>query len=435
MLRTTLGLSLATWFLGACSTVDSRIEGGIQVDRSEALISDFSQPSDAVLASARTLALDPTVYAAPTIEVDGVTIAAEGPQSNAAAAGAVEEVISKSADGVEHREVIARTQVEEVAVNRPWPIEGLVGQINGRPLFADKFLAPLQPRIVQMAASPDRVEARRAIIDLIRFSFKEYVDSELVIAEAESGLTSEQQQGLFAWLASLQEVEIAERGGTQLEAEASLMQESGQSLEEFLQERRDVVLAQQLLRKRIEPRAIVSWRDIEREYRRRESEINPPPAILIGRIRLDTTTDSAKIVEVKRWIEEGKSLPEIADALGLANRGAWNEFKLPPEGIRGLPLTDAVKDRLVDLPVGKPSTVLEQRDSMTWLAVLGVTEQSTRSVFDPGVQTHLRDNLRMQRVMTERERWLRSLRSRWVSDGIEQMEARLVQIAMDRYWQ
>ncbi len=435
MLRLALSLLATAAVIGGCNSIDSRIEGGIEVHRSNAGIGDFSAPTAAVRAQARTLALDPTVYAPPVIEVEATTIVAAGPETHASESTATEQVISKSPDGEEHRELIARTQSEEVAVNRPWPIEGLVGQINGRPLFADRFFAPLQARIVQMAASPDRVEARRAIIDLIRFSFKEYVDSELIIAEAESGLSTDQQQGLFAWLASLEEVEIAERGGSLLEAEASLMDERGMSIEEFLQERRDVALAQQLLRKRIEPRAIVSWRDIERAFRRRESEINPPPAMLIGRMRFDTTTDGAKIEQVKQLIGEGKTLPEIADALGVPNHGAWNEFKLPPEGIRGLPLTDAVKDRLIDLPVGKPSAVLEQKDSMTWLAVLGISQAPYRSVFDPSVQTHLREDLRIQRVMAERDRWLRSLRSRWVSEGIEQMEARLVQIAMTRYWQ
>lgn len=434
-LRFALILGIFATLLPACHSTDGQLEGGIHVDRSAALLSDFSAPTSSTLEQARTLALDPLVYARPVVEIDATVIAAGGPQTIASESTGTAEVVSKSPDGALHREVIAREQVEDVVVNRPWPIEGLVGQINGRPLFADKFFAPLQFRIVQIAASPDRVEARRALLDLIRFAFKEYVDSELVIAEAESGLTSDQQQGLFAWLATMQEAEVAERGGSMIEAETSLMNERGMSIDEFLQERRDVALAQQLLRKRIEPRAIVSWRDIEREFRRRESEINPPPAILIGRIRYDTTTDGAKIAQVKQLIADGKTLPEIADALGVANHGVWNEFQLPPEGIRGLPLTDAVKDRLVGLPTGKPSDAIEQRDSITWLAVLSIVESPRKSVFDPEVQLHLRDDLRNQRVMTERERWLRSLRSRWVSDSISQMEARLVHIAMTRYWQ
>ena len=51
------------------------------------------------------------------------------------------------------------------------------------------------------------------------------------------------------------------------------------------------------------------------------------------------------------------------------------------------------------------------------------------------MQLRLREELRSQRSMIERDRWLRSLRTRWVSDNIAEMEARLVQIALARYWQ
>ncbi len=430
-----LGAALLCISLAACSSLDGQLEGGIQVERNSTSLQDFSAPSSAVLQQARTLSLDPKAYQAPIVEIDAELISAAGPQTSASMGTGVAEVVSQSPDGEVQREIIARVEVEDPAVNKPWPIEGLVGQINGRPLFADKFLEPIAARIVTKAASPDRVEARRELIELVRFAFKDYVDSELVIAEAEAGLSTEQQQGLFAWLASMQEAEVAERGGSLIEAETSLMNERGMSIDEFLQERRDITLAQQLLRKRIEPRAIVSWRDIEREYRRHEAEINPPPSILIGRIRLDTTTNAAKVAQVKQLIAEGKTLPEIADVLGIANRGAWNEFKLPPEGIRGLPLADAVRDRLMDLPTGKPSAPLELPDSITWVSVLGITETQVKSVFDPDVQLRLREELRGQRSMIERDRWLRSLRTRWVSDNIAEMEARLVQIALARYWQ
>ena len=317
-----LGAALLCISLAACSSLDGQLEGGIQVERNSASLQDFSAPSSAVLQQARTLSLDPKAYQAPIVEIDAELISAAGPQTSASMGTGVAEVVSQSPDGEVQREIIARVEVEDPAVNKPWPIEGLVGQINGRPLFADKFLEPIAARIVTKAASPDRVEARRELIELVRFAFKDYVDSELVIAEAEAGLSTEQQQGLFAWLASMQEAEVAERGGSLIEAETSLMNERGMSIDEFLQERRDITLAQQLLRKRIEPRAIVSWRDIEREYRRHEAEINPPPSILIGRIRLDTTTNAAKVAQVKQLIAEGKTLPEIADVLGIANHGA-----------------------------------------------------------------------------------------------------------------
>jgi hypothetical protein len=39
-----------------------------------------------------------------------------------------------------------------------------------------------------------------------------------------------------------------------------------------------------------------------------------------------------------------------------------------------------------------------------------------------------------ERAGIERFRYIRSLRSRWVTDDIDEIESRIVQISLDRYW-
>ena len=178
--------------------------------------------------------------------------------------------------------------------------------MNGRPIYAEEFFEPIEDQLRVIAAGADRAQARRTLEAFVAQRFKAAVDSELVVAEAESKLSPEQQAGLFAWLRSLQEETIAQRGGIRAAAEESLQAEEGGSIEDFLRITRDTQLARRLLNERIEPRAIVSWRDVEQEYERRRGEFNPRPQIRIGRVRLSVETDAAAIERVKALVAEGK---------------------------------------------------------------------------------------------------------------------------------
>ncbi|MEE2973519.1 MAG: hypothetical protein VX672_10360 [Planctomycetota bacterium] len=141
--------------------------------------------------------------------------------------------------------------VDDLPVGLAYPVEGLVGQINGRPVFADEFLIPLESRILRIVAEMPRPQAVQQVDLLVARRFQEYLNSELIIAEAESRLSPEQQQGVLAWLTSMQEDMITSRGGTRDSATSSIEDEFGLSLEEFVSQRRSVALAQDLLRKRV----------------------------------------------------------------------------------------------------------------------------------------------------------------------------------------
>jgi hypothetical protein len=328
-----------------------------------------------------------------------------------------------------------RVLVEPLPVGRNWPVESLVGQINGRPIFAGEFLAPIEDRLLRIAAAPDRAEARRGIVELVRARFEEFIDSELVISEAESGLSPEQKQGLFAWLSNLREEEIARRGGSTASAEESLLSQEGLSLEEFMSRRRDIALASDLLRRKIDSRVIVSWRDVELEYQRREKELNPPGLIRIGRIRLTERSDGAeKIAAVKERLDQGEPFAEVANSLGLPDGGFWREFPLTDQGLAGLDLSEEFRAALAAAPVGRAGPPIERAGATTWLAVLAEVRPMPVSLFDPVVQLMIRDALRNQRFGIEQQRYLQSLRRRWVSDDINVMRERLVNIALDRYF-
>ncbi len=382
------------------------------------LVSDVVEMSDAVLDG-------------PTVHGEGIEIEVGG----ATASARQETITSRSADGTLELDAVTPMVVtRSVEPGQTWPIECLVGQVNGRPVFADAFFEPIEDQIRVATSMNDRAEARRALIETVRRQFKQTVDSELIVAEAESKLSPEQQQGLFAWIKTMQEETIAERGGSRAAAEASLEEEDAQTLDEFLQQTRDVMLARRLINERVAPRTIVAWRDVEQEYARRFSEFNPQPTITIGRIRLSVKTDEALVTLVKQRIDEGKKFSAIAAELKLPDGGRWNQFDLPPGGIKDTQLGDALKERLDGLAVDAMSAPMVQPEFITWLTVMEITQPRHRPIYDREVQLQLLDELKTRRTIIERERYIATLRSRWVTDDIFEMERRLLEMAVDRYW-
>jgi hypothetical protein len=315
-----------------------------------------------------------------------------------------------------------------------WPVDALVGQINGRPVFADDFLEPISDQLKRCVANPDRVVGREQFLSVVKSWFKRTVDSELVVAEAESQLSPEQQQGLLAWLKSIQEETIAERGGSRAAAEESLQAEGTGSLDEFMRERRDFSLAMRLLNQRLEPRSIVSWREVEQAYERDRKLFNPPQQLKLGRMRFDTVAEAEKIERVKALAAEGKSFTQVAKELGVADGGLWQSTDLPPQGIEGLPLSDAIKARIKGLEVDRMTEPLQSRDFTIWYSVLAIETPASRSIYDRDVQLALYAQLRDVRRSIEQQRYIGTLRSRWVTDDIGEMEERLVAFALERYW-
>jgi hypothetical protein len=333
-----------------------------------------------------------------------------------------------------------RLESAEINEGSVWIVDALVGQINGRPIFAQEFLEPIEATLLKYAGAPDRMGAWREAQLIIEARFQEMVNNELIISEAESQLTPEQQEGFFAWVKSLQEGTIAEYSGSREEARERLLEEEGRDLEDFIQFRRDTSLVQYLLEKKVKPRTIVAWRDIEREYLVREEQFNPPPMVLIGIVTLNKKSQAREIAQVQEWATAGKPFRAVAEELKLDKGGIFVQVPMKPGEAVGVAiessedLVPAVKKALKELPPGTLSQPIERSETMSWLAIAEVKQDPPRSLYDPTVQIALRRELNSIRSDFEQARYIDRLRSRWVRDDIDRVLTRLKDIALERYW-
>ncbi|MBM4099944.1 MAG: hypothetical protein FJ260_08330 [Planctomycetes bacterium] len=392
-------------------------------------VADFSRPIEGpvpeVVATPLADVEPPSVTA-----VDNVTEFGDGTRIERKA----EEItaVDPASQKVETQLVDEGSQ-RSLRVGQRWPVESLVGQINGRPIFAEEIFRQIEAAVQLAAQDPNPDNARKQVDAIVRNAFRQQVESELILAEAESRLSPEMKMGLLSWLRDLQETTIAERGGTRSSAEEALRDEMQMSVEEFVNFRKNAELTRDILRRKVEPRVVVSWRDVERLYSTRRAAYSPDPVYRLGRIRLSKESQAEKVEQVKRLLAEGKTFTEAADAVGMPEHGFWRNVNVRDGRMQLEDLTEDLQRAIAPLAPGKVSDPVEQRTSVAWYSVIGTETPPSVSIYDQDLQLMLRGEINAIQERMEQARYIQSLQKRWLGNSIAKMELRLVQIARERY--
>ncbi len=313
-------------------------------------------------------------------------------------------------------------------------VDSLVGEVNGRPIFADEFLEPIEDRLIQAAEQYAGAQREAAFRMIIHGWLQDVIIDELILAEAEAALTPNEQMGLLAFIRNWQEQLIRQKGGgTRAAAEDRLRRETGMGLEGTLDTRKKMVLINELRRKKIDPRVIVSWRDIQREYQRRFDEFNPPATVTLARIRLSTERQADLIEEVKPRLAAGEPFARVAEDAGFPDGGRWETFEVGPGGISDIGISDDMKGALEGLGAGQTSEPFIQGAATVWLHVESVEHSAGKSIYDAQVQRALSQELRARRNVEEWNRHIESLLEKGIYHELDEMAERLYRIALDRY--
>ena len=325
------------------------------------------------------------------------------------------------------REVLHPTRPGDTVI-----VDSLVGHVNGRPIFADEFLEPIEDRLMRAADEHRGPDLDRMFEFIITEWLQETVLNELILAESEASLTEQEQMGLFAMLNRAYDEEIRKGGGTKSGAERRRQRE-GDELDQYLGKQKDLVLIDRIRMAKIYPRVVVTWRDIEREYQRHYENYNPAATVTLARIRVNTQTQAPLIEDVTYRLAAGESFAVIAEELGFDDGGLWETFEAGPGGITDIEVSPAMKEALTGLVAGDTSPPFQLGSRTLWLHVVSLEQPQSRSIYDPGVQIGLRNAIRSQRSQIEWQRYIDSLLEDGVHDDLEQMAERLFEIAMARY--
>ena len=325
---------------------------------------------------------------------------------------------------------------------RPIIVDSLIGQVNGRPIFADAFFEPIEDQILAARAQMSVEEFVRTMEYIIADQLREVIFNELVLAEAETMITEDVRVGLRYWLKDEEEKRLAKSLGIRTRAESELAEE-GLTLDQYLALRKDEAMIYTLVKKKIEPRVIVTWRDLEREYERRAAEFNPAASVTLAKIVLNREREAELVAQVETGIAEGKPFEEIGASLSRSSAYSEDTFELGPNGLADLPLNPAILEAIKSLEVGqttKPVDVTLQglpgepeRVTVYWYHIKTIDQQEARDLYDPEVQRQLYYEVQRRRTAEEQDRYLQSLRSKGIYDDEQEMLLRLRRIALIRY--
>ena len=321
----------------------------------------------------------------------------------------------------------------EIAPGESVIVDSLIGQVNGRPIYADEVLGPIADQLNAEYASLPWNEFQGVLVRLVQSQLQELILNELYLSEARAGLSADEQTGLMAFMQNLREELVGERGGVRGEAERQIMQEEGLTWDEYLQLQEDQLLIRSLMQEKIQPNVMMSWKDVERLYNARKSYYQPDPSVTLGRIRIRTTGGDEKIKTVQEMLDAGDTFETVATWAGVADDGVWDTFKMGKDGVTDIEVADFYKEHLKGLGQGETSKSFVRGSYTIWVSVINVTRPEHQDLYDPGVQSALQSEILGKRMMRARQQYIEGLLKKGIYDNLEDMQMRVIGIALSRY--
>jgi hypothetical protein len=357
-------------------------------------------------------------------------------------------------------------------VGIPLTIEALVGQVNGRPIYANKVLDPVADQIEAASKKLSRTEFADEIRSALYAEHErmgtsirggrmyELVITDLLLSEAVSGMSKEQSYGLLAIVGQMRSDLTSSQGGSETRMKDIIEQQSGITLDKFLELQRDQILIDALYRQKIWPKVNVTWRDIQREFEQvtlgdellfvEEDEERTQNVLLglkqgipLGNIQSARGTvtlgmirfkqDDAVVKEIRSAFAEGISFSEVAVKFDIADGGKWETFQMGLGGIEDIEVGPVIKSRLKGIGVNDYVAPFELGTSIVWISVLEVKQPI--SLYNRRVQIALQNALRWIQFNREKERYVESLWGEGSLDEVKSMADRVTNIAVRRYQQ
>jgi len=358
------------------------------------------------------------------------------------------------------------------SVGIPVTVESLVGQVNGRPIYANAVLEPIGDQLQAAADGMSRSEFSDKLRTTL-YSQREnmgttvregriydLVIDDLLITEARSSMTEEQAYGLFRVLDQMRKNLVSVEGGSQTVAKQNLEERVGITVEKFLESQRDQIMIDALYRQEIWPRVNVTWRDIQREYeqvqigdtvvaveidqervnavvaalRMGTSLGNIPKArgsVTLGMIRIPK--DDLKIDIVVESFKKGMSFSQVATLVDIPDGGVWETFEMGVGGTNDIDVAAVIKNQISGVVVGEHIPPFELGANMVWMSIVNVEQPI--SIYNRQIQIALHNALRWIQFNREKNRFVDSLWGEGSLDEVKAMADRVANIAARRYQQ
>lgn len=393
---------------------------------SELAVSDFAKP-------AATPATQPASPASVNPVKPAPGAAASTPAPPTTPAEPAPPPPPDASDAAIEREIARLPKPTIVASAAPsaagYTVDAMVGQVNGRALYTQSVFEPIHEQLAALGRTLPRATFRVRAKELINKRLDEIVTDALILGEAERDLSEMEKYGLQRLLKEEREELLRKWGsGSEFVANQNLIEKTGKTLDQKVEERRAVLLVQRYMRAKLFPKINVTRKDIERYYFEHEKEFNPPPGRVVRVIR---ATDNAAADRVEAALAQGTPFQEVAASKNNAFRA--RDAGLMPEASTGDEVFTVAElnDALKKLAAGKHSQRVRAGNDSWWVMVESITTGKTRTLRD--VQLDIEELLKRQRYQYLSSRYRQKLFTEGSYNPLEEMGASLLQVAMSRY--
>ncbi len=314
-------------------------------------------------------------------------------------------------------------------------VDALVGQINGKPVYASKFLAPLDGRLRAKVIELDNNRAwQREAGKIIYDALIDQIRDELFLAEARAGLTSDQRRGLLAFVEQLRRNFASQSEGSEELADERSREAEGVSLDKKISDERDKALIRTLVSQQVNPRVNIAWKDIQRRYERDARIYNPPPVANLRMIWVPSgKVDAASAVATR--LASGEAFAAVArdpiNEFSSSEGGLIERTFEPPYGSGRLWEDAILNDNARGLSVGRTSPPFTFQGHQVWMHLESITQKPGKTLED--AQLEIATKLRNEKFNEETNRLFNRILERGSRTNERDMTERLLLIASERY--
>ena len=328
-------------------------------------------------------------------------------------------------------------------------VDLLVGQINGRPIYADEVFKPIDARLRAAARKVrDKQETPRWFDDeaakAIMRRLSDMISSEVYLSEAEASLPEDQRlQTLDYFKQLIRNDTISRHGrGSVEQADRWTRDNFNMSLDQYVEDQVRSGMISREVHSEVISNITVSWREIVSAYYRQYDRFHPKPLATIRILTIPNVREEPRKT-VEAMIAEGKSITDILESGKIRPvffRASKGEVKVAldkdssetnyfPEVPDLAPFNEALKQ-------AKPGDTLgpiEFNDGrgVGWVTLVSIEQRPVVSLYD--AQQVLRQEIMEKKRLREFDRFEKSLITSKNYTDMRSMASILLEIARERY--
>jgi parvulin-like peptidyl-prolyl isomerase len=316
-------------------------------------------------------------------------------------------------------------------------VGGVVAEVNGQPIYANKVLKSLEPALAARAQELDEAQFRKAASELIARQIHEFIRAELEYAAADHNLSADEKRIADYMTQQWRERQIAEAGGS-LELAKKKAAAEGYNFDELVQDQYRLHLTQVYYQKKVIPKIQVTAADIRAAYEKNKAtQFSEKDAARFRLIKVDVQKSGGRekaLEKAKDLLEKaraGQDFSELAktndDANLMRNGGdvGWIE--------KGAWANEQVAEAVWATEKGKVTDIIDSGNAF-WIAYVEDRRLGKVQPFeDPVVQERIRDALRAEQFRILREQEQKKLEEAAFIRMDEKMITTAIEMAMQRY--